>query len=102
MMETEWRPESLHIARAIAEHAERRGTTASRFALAWVLANPLVTGAIAGPRTMEQWDDYIAALSFTLSPEDEAFIDRLVPPGHPSTPGYNDPAYPIEGRPTRI
>jgi hypothetical protein len=25
-------------------------------------------------------------------------IDRLVSPGHPSTPGYNDPAYPIEGR----
>jgi hypothetical protein len=21
-----------------------------------------------------------------------------VAPGHPSTPGYNDPAYPIEGR----
>ena len=23
---------------------------------------------------------------------------RLVATGHPSTPGYNDPAYPIEGR----
>jgi aryl-alcohol dehydrogenase (NADP+) len=23
----------------------------------------------------------------------------LVVPGHPSTPGYNDPAYPLEGRP---
>jgi aryl-alcohol dehydrogenase (NADP+) len=22
-------------------------------------------------------------------------------PGHPSTPGYNDPAYPIEGRRAR-
>ena len=101
MMETEWRPESLHLARAIAEHAEKRGTTASRFALAWVLANPLVTGAIAGPRTMDQWNDYTTALALTLTPDDEAFIDRLVPPGHPSTPGYNDPAYPIEGRPTR-
>ena len=25
-------------------------------------------------------------------------VDELVSPGHPSTPGYNDPAYPIEGR----
>jgi hypothetical protein len=25
-------------------------------------------------------------------------VDRLVTPGHPSTPGYNDPAYPLEGR----
>lgn len=101
MMETEWRPESLHLARAIAEHAEKKGTTASRFALAWVLNNCLVTGAIVGPRTMAQWEDYMAALAVTLDAADEAFIDRLVPPGHPSTPGYNDPAYPIEGRPTR-
>ena len=27
-------------------------------------------------------------------------VDGLVPRGHPSTPGFNDPAYPIEGRPT--
>jgi aryl-alcohol dehydrogenase (NADP+) len=98
MMQTEWRSESLHLARAIAEHAERRGTTASRFALAWVLNNRLVTGAIAGPRTLAQWEDYMAALAVRLMPGDEAFIDGLVPPGHPSTPGYNDPAYPIEGR----
>jgi len=101
MMETEWRPESLHIARTIAEHAAARGTTASRFALAWVLNNRLVAGAIAGPRTMEQWEDYVAALEFRLTAEDEALIDRLVPPGHPSTPGYNDPAYPIDGRVAR-
>ena len=25
-------------------------------------------------------------------------LDRLVTPGHPSSPGYNDPAYPLEGR----
>ena len=101
ILETEWRPESLRIAREIAAHAEARGTTAARFALAWVLNNRLVTGAIAGPRTEAQWDDYAASLSVRLGPEDEALIDRLVPPGHPSTPGYNDPAYPVEGRVAR-
>ena len=30
--------------------------------------------------------------------EDEALVDSLVQPGHPSTPGYNDPAYPLNGR----
>jgi hypothetical protein len=25
-------------------------------------------------------------------------IDSLVTPGHPSTPGYNDPQYPFYGR----
>ena len=29
----------------------------------------------------------------------EVLVDRLVVPGHPSTAGYNDPAYPVEGRP---
>ena len=56
---------------------------------------------IAGPRTEEQWQDYLGALDCRFTAEDEALIDRLVTPGHPSTPGYNDPQYPIEGRPVR-
>ena len=28
----------------------------------------------------------------------EALVDSLVAPGHPSTPGYTDPAYALEGR----
>ena len=98
IMETEWRPESLSIAQEIARHAEARGTTAGRFAVAWVLNNRFVTAVIGGPRTPEQWDDYVGALDYAFTAEDEALIDRLVPTGHPSTPGYNDPAYPIEGR----
>ena len=47
---------------------------------------------------LRQWEDYVAALSFRFTAEDEALVDRLVAPGHPSTPGYNDPAYPLEGR----
>jgi aryl-alcohol dehydrogenase-like predicted oxidoreductase len=101
IMQTEWRPESVKLAAEIKRHAEAQGTTASRFALAWVLNNKLVTAAIGGPRTEEQWDDYIAALDYRFTNEDEALIDRLVPTGHPSTPGYNDPAYPIEGRVAR-
>jgi aryl-alcohol dehydrogenase-like predicted oxidoreductase len=98
MMETEWRRESLEIAQAIRDHAERRGMTPGQFAVNWVLNNALVTATIAGPRTIEQWDDYMGALEHRFTAEDEALVDRLVAPGHPSTPGYNDPAYPIEGR----
>lgn len=98
LMETEWRPESLHVAASLADHAAARGTTLPRFALAWVLNNRLVTGAIAGPRTEEQWKDYIAALELQLDAADEAAVDRLVAPGHASTHGYTDPAYPVEGR----
>ncbi len=101
MMETEWREESLQIAAEVKAHAEARGITAGQWAVAWVLNNATITSAIAGPRTEEQWRDYLCALDYTFTAEDEALIDRHVSPGHPSTPGYNDPQYAIEGRPTR-
>ena len=63
-----------------------------------VLANRLVTSAIAGPRTLEQWEDYVPALSYRWTAEDEALVDRFVVTGHPSTPGYNDPGHPYLGR----
>jgi aryl-alcohol dehydrogenase-like predicted oxidoreductase len=100
MMQSEWRKESLVIAQTIKRHAEKRGVSPAQFAFAWVLNNKLVTAAIAGPRTMEQFESYLPALDYRFTAEDEALIDGLVPMGHPSTPGFNDPAYPIEGRPT--
>jgi aryl-alcohol dehydrogenase-like predicted oxidoreductase len=98
MMETEWRPESLRIAQKLAEHARSRGMTPSQFAMAWLLNERLVTAAIAGPRTEAQWEDYLGALTVRFTAEDEALVDELVMTGHASTPGYNDPAYRIEGR----
>jgi aryl-alcohol dehydrogenase (NADP+) len=66
-----------------------------------VLNNRFVTAVIGGPRTEEQWDEYVGALGYMFTAEDEVFVDGLVSAGHPSTPGYNDPAYPIEGRSPR-
>lgn len=101
IMQTEWREESLIIARTIRDHAAKRGLTPVQFAVGWVLNNKLVTSAIAGPRTFEQWQAYLAALDADFTAEDEALVDELVPTGHPSTPGYSDPSYPIEGRAAR-
>ena len=98
IMETEFRAESLAMAQKIKAHAEKKGLTATQFALAWVLNNQIVSSVIAGPRTLEQWTDYLSVLGKTLDAEDEGLIDSLVTPGHPSTPGYNDPAYPFYGR----
>ncbi|ATR20299.1 Oxidoreductase [Roseomonas mucosa] len=100
LMETEWRRESLEIAQEIARHAQARGITPGQFAMAWLLHNRLVTAPIAGPRTEAQWEEYLGALNHRFTAEDEALVDRLVPAGHPSTPGYTDPAYPVEGRVT--
>ena len=98
IMQTEWRPESLRLAQEIRVHAEARGITAGQFAMSWVLNSTFVASVLAGPRTEQQWDDYMAALDYRFTAEDEALIDRLGASGHPSTPRYNDPAYPIEGR----
>jgi aryl-alcohol dehydrogenase-like predicted oxidoreductase len=66
-----------------------------------VLGSGAVSSVIAGPRTLAQWKDYLPALDHALTAEDEAAVDRLVPPGHPSTPGYTDPSYPVIGRQAR-
>ena len=101
LMQTEFRPESLALSQQVCAHAEGRGMTASQFATAWVLNNRFVGGVIAGPRTLDQWSDYVAALSLRLTAEDEAFVDALVPAGHASTHGYTDPIYPVTGRAAR-
>jgi aryl-alcohol dehydrogenase-like predicted oxidoreductase len=98
ILETEWRRESLEIASELAKHTKTLGITLGQFALAWVLKNEIVTAPIVGPRTEEQWHDYLGALDYDFTEEDEALVDSLVAPGHASTPGYNDPQYPIEGR----
>lgn len=100
IMDTEFREESLVIAQKLKTHAEARGVTLAQFATAWVLANGIVSSVIAGPRTLKQWQDYLPAVDFKLNAEDEALVDSLVRPGHPSTPGYTDPAYPLNGRVT--
>ena len=99
MMQTEWRAESLAVAQRLEERARALGVTLPQYATGWLLANPLVSSVIAGPRTLEQWLGYFGALEFAWSAEDEALVDSLVVPGHPSTPGYNDPQYPFYGRP---
>ena len=98
MGQTEFRQESLAIAQTLKQHAGQRGVTLAQFATAWVLAHRSVSSVIAGPRTLGQWQDYLPALDYRVTPEDEALIDSLVAPGHPSTPGYTDPAYPLERR----
>ncbi|MGH8801723.1 MAG: aldo/keto reductase [Casimicrobiaceae bacterium] len=101
MMQTEFRRESFAIAAKLAAHASATGRSAVQFALAWLWANPILSAVIAGPRTREQWQGYVDAVGTAWNDDDEALVDSLVAPGHPSTPGYSDPAYPFHGRQRR-
>jgi aryl-alcohol dehydrogenase (NADP+) len=98
LLETEFRPESLRLAQKLKTHAEKRGMTAGQFALRWVLNSTTVTSVLAGPRTLAQWREYLGALGHGFDAADEALVDRLVAPGHASTPGYTDPKFPVTGR----
>lgn len=97
-MQTEWRPESLVIAQKLEWHARSKGFSLLQFATAWVLANRFVSSVIAGPKSLAQFEPYFGALDYPWGEEDEEIVDSLVPKGHPSTPGYHDPAYPFIGR----
>ena len=98
ILETEFREESLRAAQTLAAHCAAKGVTLAHFATAWVLAHRAVSAVIAGPRTLAQWQDYQGALATAIDADDEAAVNALVAPGHPSTPGYSDPAYPLEAR----
>lgn len=78
--------------------AAERGTTSVAFALAWVMKNRIVGATIARLRTEAHRDGDIDTLTLELGPDDDRFVDALVPPGHASTHGYTDPGYPVEGR----
>lgn len=96
--ETEFREESLQIAQRLKQHAEGKGITLAQFATAWVLAHRSVSSVIAGPRTLRQWQDYLPAIEYAVTPQDEELVDSLVRPGHPSTPGFTDPSHPLYPR----
>lgn len=98
ILQTEFRSESLTVSQALTAHAAQRGLSPTQFAIAWVLNNQRIHGVIGGPRTLAQWQDYLAALNIRLTAQDEALVDQWVPPGHASTHGYNDPQYPLTGR----
>jgi aryl-alcohol dehydrogenase-like predicted oxidoreductase len=57
---------------AFADEASTRGTDMTTLAIAWVLHHPRVDAAIIGPRTTEQLDAALSAVSCNLSAADAA------------------------------
>ncbi len=71
----------LEVAEKLASLAAARGMSASQLALLWVKDQPGVTAPIIGPRTMAHLQDALPVLDMSLSDEDRARMDELVPPG---------------------
>jgi aryl-alcohol dehydrogenase-like predicted oxidoreductase len=80
-----WRPQVEAYEKLCAE----LGRPPAEVALAWVLANPVVTSPIVGPRTMDQLDGAMRALDVTLDEATMERLDEIWPgPGGPAPESY--------------
>lgn len=80
--------ESFDVIEPLVALAAEKGVPLSQFALAWVVQQPGITSPIIGPRTLEQLEDALAALSIDITAEDRARIDEIIPPGTHVAPFY--------------
>jgi aryl-alcohol dehydrogenase-like predicted oxidoreductase len=85
--------------KAIAQHRERLerfegfckelGEKPADVALAWLLANPVVTAPIIGPRTMDQLDGSLRAVEIALDARAQKKLEEIFPgPGGPAPEAY--------------
>ena len=55
------------------------GAAPANVALAWLLANPVVTAPVIGPRTLDQLEGLAAATALELAPDTLAALDEIFP-----------------------
>ena len=81
----DWRPQVEAYEKFCAE----LGKPPAEVGLAWVLANPVVTSPIIGPRTMDQLEGAMRALDVTLDDAAMKRLDEIWPgPGGPAPESY--------------
>ncbi len=61
------------------EFCKDMGEIPANVALAWLLANPVVTAPIVGPRKMEQLTESLRAVEIKFTPEQMAKLDEIWP-----------------------
>ncbi len=70
---------NLKLVDAIKAMAGKKGCTASQLALAWVLAQGDLIVPIPGTKRRNYLEDNVGAVDISLSPDDLAQIDRIMP-----------------------
>jgi len=69
---------NLKVVRVLRAIGRLRGRSAAEVAVAWVLHNPAVTGAIVGGRRAEQVQGVLGASDFSLGARELAEIEAFV------------------------
>jgi len=79
--------QKLAVAETVKKIAEAIGRTPAQVALNWLLRRDGVTSIILGARKVEQLDDNLACLDFTLGDEHLKQLDEVsaIDPGFPHT-----------------
>lgn len=88
IMERRFNDRIFDVIEGLEPLVKEKGSTPAQFALAWVAQQPGVTSPIIGPRTIEQLEDNLGALNVTITTEDRARIDQIIPPGRMVSPFY--------------
>ena len=70
--------QNLAVVEQLKAVAARKGISLPRLALAWVLANPLVSVALTGARNAAEIEDNIEALDITLTDAERAELDTIM------------------------
>jgi aryl-alcohol dehydrogenase-like predicted oxidoreductase len=70
---------------AIAPIAKTHGCSPARVALAWLLAQPVVTSVIIGAKRLDQLEDNLAAVDLQLNGDELKELDEVsaLPPEYP-------------------
>jgi len=77
--------QNLELAELLRDIGNRHGHSPGEVAIAWVLENPVVTGAIVGARRAEQVRGSFGGPDFRLSPEEIEEIESFFEPAATST-----------------
>lgn len=102
LKQAEWREASLELVDSLRPLAEARHIPLSQLATAWALHNECVDSVIIGPRTLEQAQDALGALTIIIDEELEAAIDAIAPPGtHTGQCVPDQERFPVRGRRAR-
>jgi aryl-alcohol dehydrogenase-like predicted oxidoreductase len=81
---------NLALVDRVTEMARDRGCSPSQLALAWLVAQGADVVPIPGTKRRRYLDENVGALEVTLSPDDLARIDELLPVGLVAGPRYDD------------
>jgi aryl-alcohol dehydrogenase-like predicted oxidoreductase len=98
ILKRDFRETNFQFVEAVKKQIEGRDLSMIDFAMLWLLNNKLVTSVIAGPRTLEQFEAYLAYSGKEFTAEDEALVDSLCATGCATSHNFVDPRYPPTGR----